>query len=246
MNPPPNETASPALDPTTLAVMVRATLDAVPHHPDAPAEEQEANRHSAVTMIAALRPRDPLEAMLAARIVATHFHIMDDLRCAAQRDLPPALKLRFRASAAALSRMQEAAQRELIRRQAYPALQPAALPVAVPAPRPQPASVAVGAPRPAAGGFVPPTEAEVAQLVAEVMASQDAQAAAAKRRQAGAAAADPADDDFAELNEAEVAAVVARARALMEEIAQPAEDMGERLQAEVAARAAAAATKLAA
>jgi hypothetical protein len=39
---------------------------------------------------------------------------------------------------------------------------------------------------------------------------------------------------------------VARARALLEEIAAPAGDMAERLQAEVAARAAAPATKLAA
>jgi hypothetical protein len=118
--------------------------------------------------------------------------------------------------------------------------------MAVPAPRPRPAPVAVAAPGPAAGGFVPPTEAEVVQLVAGVMASQDAQAAAAKRRQAGAAAADPADDDFAEPTEAEVEAVVARARALLEETAPPAEDMAARLQAEVAARAAAVATKLAA
>jgi hypothetical protein len=246
MTPPPAETASPALDPITLAATVRATLDAVPHHPDAPAEEQEANRHTAFTMIGALCPRDPLEAMLAARIVATYFHIMDDMCCAAQRDLPPALKLRFRANAAALTRVQERAERDLKRRQAFPALQPATLPVAVPAPRPRPAPVAVAAPGPAAGGFVPPTEAEVVQLVAGVMASQDAQAAAAKRRQAGAAAADPADDDFAEPTEAEVEAVVARARALLEETAPPAVDMAARLLAEVAARAAAVATKLAA
>ena len=48
------------------------------------------------------------------------------------------------------------------------------------------------------------------------------------------------------MSEAEVEAVVARARALLEETAQPAEDMGERLQAEVAARAVASVTALAA
>ena len=126
-----------ALDPFVLAGMIRATMDTLPHHPDAAAEEQAADRHAAFTIIAALRPRDPLEAMLAARIAATHFHIMDDLRCAAQRDLPPALKVRHRRSAVALTRMQEATQRELTRRQAFPALQPAALPAAMPAPRPQ-------------------------------------------------------------------------------------------------------------
>ena len=197
-------------------------------------------------MIAMLRPRDVLEAMLAARFVAVQFHIMDALRCAAEPDMPPNLQLRYRASAAALTRMQAAERRELTRLQAFPALQPAALPVAVPAPRPRPAPVASAAPSHAAGGFVAPTEAEVAQLVAKVMASQDAQAAAAERRQAAAAASGPADDDFAEPTEAEVEAVVARARALLEEIAAPAGDMAERLQAEVAARAAAPATKLAA
>jgi hypothetical protein len=79
-----------------------------------------------------------------------------------------------------------------------------------------------------------------------VMAREDAQAAAAKRHQAAAGAADPADDDFAEPTAAELAAVMARARAVLEETAAPAVDMGERIQAEVAARAAAAATKLAA
>jgi hypothetical protein len=246
MTPSATQTQPDLLDTTILAVMVRATVDAIPHHPDAPAEEQAARCQTAFTMIGALRPRDVLEAMLAARIAAVQFHIMDDLRCAAEPDLQPALKLRFRANAAALTRMQERAERDLKRRQALPALQPAALPMAVPAPRPRPAPVASAAPSHAAGGFVAPTEAEVAQLVAKVMASQDAQAAAAERRQAAAAASGPADDDFAEPTEAEVEAVVARARALLEEIAAPAGDMAERLQAEVAARAAAPATKLAA
>src|SRR5208337_4238405 len=121
-----------------------------------------------------------LEAMLAARIVALQFQIMDNMRCAAERDMPPALKLRFRASTAALTRLQAAERRELTRCQALPAPQPAVLPVAVPAPRPRLAPVAAAAPRPAAGGFVAPTEAEMAQLVAGVMASEDARAAAAK------------------------------------------------------------------
>jgi hypothetical protein len=36
MNPPPIQTAPLPLDPIHLAVMVRATVDATPHHPDAP------------------------------------------------------------------------------------------------------------------------------------------------------------------------------------------------------------------
>jgi hypothetical protein len=195
MTPPASQPQPTQLDPITLAVMVRATMDAVPHHPDASAEEQAAQRHAAFTIIAALRPRDPLEAMLAARIAAAQFHIMDDLRCAAQHDLPPNLRLRYRASAVALTRMQEAAQRELTRRQAGPALQPAALPASIPAPRPQPApatapsaparqaapasrpeaaagqrQAAAATPRPATGTFVAPTDAEIERLVAEVEA----------------------------------------------------------------------------
>ena len=246
MNPPSTETASPSLATIALAVMVRAVVDAIPHHPDASADEQAAQCQTAFAMITALRPRDVLEAMLAARFVAFHFQIMDDVRCAAQRDLPGALKLRYRANAAALTRVQERTERDLKLRQALPVPQPAALPVAVPAPRPPPAPVAAAAPRRAAGGFVAPTEAEGARLVAEVMARQDAQAAAAKRHEAAAGAADASDDDFAEPTAAEVEAVIARARALLEETAAPAADMGGRLRAEVAARAAAAARKLAA
>ncbi len=246
MNPPPTETPSPALDPILLAVMIRGTLDTLPHHPDAPAEEQEATRHTAFTMIATLRPRDLLEAMLAARIVAAHFHMMDDFRCAAQRDLPPALKVRHRRSAVALTRMQEAAQRELKQRQASPALQPAALPAAMPAPRPQPAPAAAAAPRPATGGFVAPTPAEIAQLVAGVEASLDAKEAAAGRRQAAAAAPRPVADGFGAPTDAEIAQLVASAHALLEETAGPADNQGALLRAEVAARAAAAATALAA
>jgi len=251
MTTPPTQTSVPAsdplsLDPITLSVMIRATLDTLPHPPDAPVEQRNELRHAAYVMFATLRPRDVMEAMLAARFVALHFQIMDNMRCTAQRDVPPALKLRFRASIAALTRVQERTERDLKLRQAFPALQPAARPVAVPAPRPVPAPFAAAARRPAAGGFVAPTEAEMAQIAAKVIAMQDAEAAAAERHRAAASAADASDDDVAEAAEAEAAAVVAQARALLEETAPPAVDMGERLQAEVAARAAAAATKLAA
>jgi len=245
MTPPPTETASVSLDPILLAVMVRATLDTVPHHPDALAEEIEADRQTAFAMIGMLRPRDLLEAMLAARIVATHFHIIDDLRCAAQPDLAPNLRVRHRRSAGALGRMHDAARAELTRRQAYPALKPAALPVSIPAPRPKPAPAVAAAPRRATGGFVPPTPAEIAQLVAGVEASLDAKAGAAAQRHAAAAAPLPEGDDDTAATDALFETAMAKARAVLEEIGEPQADMGERLQAEIAARAASA-TKLAA
>jgi len=241
MNPPPTETASPTLDPTLLAVTVRAALDAIPHHPAAQAEEIEADRQAAFTMMGMLRPRDLLEAMLAARIVATEFQIMDAMRGAAQPDLPPNLKARMRASASAMTRMHDAARAELTRRQAYPAAKPAALPMAVPAPGARPAAAA--APRHAVGGFVPPTEAEIEQLVAGLMASEDARLAAER---GGAPAPLPEGDDDTAATDALLEGAVAKARAALEEIGAPQADLGERLEAEVAARAAASATKLAA
>ena len=116
----------------------------------------------------------------------------------------------------------------------------------MPAPRPQPAPAAAAVPRPATGGFVAPTQAEIAQLVVGVEASLDAKAAAAGHRQAAAAAPRPASDDFAVPTDAEIEQLVAKAHALLDETAKPADDMGERLQAEVAARAAASVMALAA
>ena len=219
MNPPPSQFQPDSIDTTTLGVIVQSTMDTLPHHPGASAEEQAADRHTAYTIIATLRPRDVLEAMLAARIAALQFHIMDDLRSAAAHDLPQALKVRHRRSAAALAKMQEAAERDLFRRQAYPAQRPVALPVAVPAARPQPAPAVApsepaprpeaaarqrpAAPRPATGGFVLPSAAEINRLAAET-------------------------------------------QAIFEAATRPDDGMLERLEAEVAARAAASATPLAA
>ena len=130
--------------------------------------------------------------MLAARIAVAHFHLMDSLRRAAADDMPVNLRLRYRANAGALTRMQEAAQHQLTRCQALPARQPSALPVAMPAARPQPAQIvapsppvqqaaqaprsqaAAGqrpyvAPRPATGGFHVPTPAEIEELIAKFM-----------------------------------------------------------------------------
>ncbi len=142
MNPPLTQPQPDPLDTVSLAIMIRAATDAIPHHPDANAEEKAARYHAAFVMISTLRPRDVMEAMLAARITAVQFHIMDDLRCAAQADLAPSLKLRHRRSAIGLTRMQEAAERTLIRLQAFPARQPAALPGSIPAARVQPAPTA--------------------------------------------------------------------------------------------------------
>ena len=249
MNPPPPNPQSDPVIPTTLAVIIRVAMDAVPHHPDASAQEQDDRCHAAYDMIATLRPRDPLEAMLAARIAATQFHVMDDLRCAGDANLAHNLRLRYRRSATALARMQHDAERELTRMQAFPARQPATLSAPIPAPREKPAPVA--APPRATGGFVAPTAAEIAQLAAGVEARRDARSvplagAGTMQRPAAAVAPRPAIDPLAGPDGAALAQLMAEVAAVREAAASPADDLHQRLLAEAAARAAASATALAA
>ena len=237
MTPPPTEPQPNPIDPTVLAVLIRGTLDTLPHHPDAPPDEIAALQQAAYTIISTLNPRDVLQAMLAARIAAAHFHIQDSLRVAAQPNLSPTAKARYRTCAASLSRMRDAARREFFQRQAGPPLHPAALPVALPAPRPRPAPAPAPMPRPARPAFVAPTQAEIQQLVAGAEAILDAQAAAAAKSQPAAPpppATDPAPAD------PELDRLIAHAQAYLAEIAQPQPDFGEHLQAEIDARKAAA------
>ena len=85
MDAPPTQIAALGLGPATLAVLLRSTLDALPHPPGLSAEEIAAERAGAVDAIARLRPRDPMEAFSAARIVALQYHLMEDLRCVTGR-----------------------------------------------------------------------------------------------------------------------------------------------------------------
>lgn len=148
------------LDPATFKTMLHGVVDALPHHPQAKPEEIAALREAAYLAISALRPRDPLEAMLAARIISAHFHAMHSLACAVQPNLPPALQLRHQGRAVALSLLTDASLRNLLNRQTAPARQPQGLPAAVgPDPRPQPAPQAARAdthPAPEATHAAPP------------------------------------------------------------------------------------------
>jgi hypothetical protein len=148
MTPPLTQTPALALDPDTLAALLRTTVDALPLHPSASAEEATTQRHAAFIAITTLRPRDPMEAFLAARIVAVHYHVMENLRCATQPDLPAALQLRFQGRAIALSKLMDATLFELRDRQTATLRPPAALPASLPAPRAQPAPEAARASTP--------------------------------------------------------------------------------------------------
>ena len=97
--------------------MANAALDALPHLPRATAEEIELRRRAALQTIAALRPRDPVEAMLAARCVAAHYATMDALRVAAQPNQPVDATLRLRGKAIGLARMIGQTRRDLLQLQ---------------------------------------------------------------------------------------------------------------------------------
>ena len=114
MNTPPVQT-QPALtlDPDTLATLLRTTADAMPHHLGTCAEDVAKQQRAVCSAITKLGPRDPVEALLASRIVAMHFHIMENLYRAGQPDLLPDLRLRFQAKAQALAKVVDATLFEL-------------------------------------------------------------------------------------------------------------------------------------
>ena len=158
-----------ALDPVTHAAMLCTTMDALPFHPRATAEQKAAMCEAARIAIGRLRPRDPLEAMLAARIIAAHYHAMHNLCCAAQTHLPQNLQFRYQALADTLSRLVDATTRELMQRQTAPARQPLGLPESVaPRPQPVPQQASTVATRPAQSdtyGHVPATPEQMAAEV---------------------------------------------------------------------------------
>jgi hypothetical protein len=140
--PAPAPAHAPALDPALDPATLSALLDTLPHPPGASAEEIAARRASALETVATLNPRDLLETALAARIVAAHYAVMESFRCAAQPDLPADLKLRHQTKAATLSRLMDSTLAALLKRQAGPALRPAAQPQAASPPPPAPTKAA--------------------------------------------------------------------------------------------------------
>ena len=154
------------LDPATFNTMLRTTVEALPRPPGATVEQRAEMRHSALLAIAALHPRDPLEAMDAARIVALHFHAMHDLDCAMQPNIPGELQLRCEGRAMQLGRQSDKMRADYFKRQkTEPARRPAGLPAsaavtpepqAQPQPQPQAAAAeAMAAPPPAEAAAKP-------------------------------------------------------------------------------------------
>ena len=116
-------TPSPAsipLDSATLSTMLRSTFEALTIGPNASPEDIAALRQAALIALIALRPRDPVEAMLAARIVCAQNASMECFRRAGQPDIGDTVLHRLTAKAIALASFASRTQRELRQLQAAP------------------------------------------------------------------------------------------------------------------------------
>jgi hypothetical protein len=133
----PTQAQDLPLDHAAFAAMQNAVIDAVPPRPGAGTAETQDQRAGALAFLAALRPGDPVQAMLAAHIVAAHYAAMACFQSAARDDLPPALHQRMVGKAVTLCRLLVATLRDLDRRQGGLAPRAVARPAAVPAARAQ-------------------------------------------------------------------------------------------------------------
>jgi len=116
----------PDIDPATLANMLHATVAALPVAPDPSAEDLDAQRQAALLAVTALCPRDPVEAMLAARIVSAHHAAMACFRRAARHDIDDNSALRLQGKAVSLANLAMRTLRELRKCQAEPPAYPVA------------------------------------------------------------------------------------------------------------------------
>jgi len=156
------------IDPVTISAMFQAAIGSLPAVPGASAEAVTA-RHKAVLLeVTAFHPRDPVEAMLVARIVSAHHASIACFHRAMQPDVDDAMVLRQRARANALSNLATRMTRELQRLQAAPSAHEVKvqMPAAAPQPAAKPADHAMPRapgvkvstdPRLAAGAAVRPT-----------------------------------------------------------------------------------------
>jgi hypothetical protein len=157
MNTPSPEIPTLPPDPATLAAMQCTIIDALQPRPDASPAQQAAQRDGALALFAALLPRNPVEATLAANIVVAHYTAMDCFRRAARDDLTVDLHLRTVGKAIALCRMIDLAMRELARRQGNFAVQPAARPASLRLAPVQPVPQLAPGAQPAPGAAPAPT-----------------------------------------------------------------------------------------
>src|ERR1700722_12807741 len=109
--------------------VLRATSHENDEHPD----EGAIRAAAALTMLEGFHPRDHLECTMAAQGVALHCAVMDGLARAMRPGQSDAMAIKWRASAASMSRSFLAISRELDRRQSKPLLPRPPHPGAAPA-----------------------------------------------------------------------------------------------------------------
>ncbi len=153
----------------TRDAMIASTLAALPHAADASPAEVESLREAARAALLSLRPRDPIEAGLAAQAIAAHHAAMACFRAAARPETPDAIVLRCQGRAVAFSHLFASALRRLQVLQAQPALyampagQAAVAPAAGAWAAASPAPGSTPAPRPPATSRPAPDAAPRAQ-----------------------------------------------------------------------------------
>jgi hypothetical protein len=97
--------AQPGLDTAAFSFMLYAVLASLTLEPERGVEDLKTEREAATAMLAALQPRDAVEAALAARAVATHHASMACFRRAVAVGLSDQMMSRLFATGTALSRM---------------------------------------------------------------------------------------------------------------------------------------------
>ena len=120
----PHPAQSDLLHPATLDAMIRTALRSLPLNLEASTVELAMQRQAAVIAVTSLRPRDPIEAALAARFVALHFAVMESFHRAMLPDVTEAVAIRLRGNAITLSRLMNQTLQDLEQRQAGPAAYP--------------------------------------------------------------------------------------------------------------------------
>jgi hypothetical protein len=201
------------LDPATFNTMLSTTVQALPHLPGATAEQRAQKREAALLAIAALHPRDPLEAMDAARIVALHFHAMHDLACSIQPNIPGELQLRCEARALQLGRQSDKMRADYLKRQrTEPARRPAGLPASA-AVTPEPQAQPQVQPAPQAAAADPKAAPPTAEAAPKPSPAARPAAAAPAARPVMAPVPAPRSGDAIRLDEAALEQLVAEADA---------------------------------
>jgi hypothetical protein len=160
MNIPAPSRPAGGIDPVTITAMFQAAISSLPVDPGASAETVTA-RHKAVLLeVTSLHPRDPVEAMLAARIVSAHHASIACFSRAMQPDVEDGMAIRQRAKAITLSNLATRTLRELKQLQAAPSVHEVV--VQMPVAAPQPPAMSTDRARPPAPGVKIPTDPRLA------------------------------------------------------------------------------------